>query len=418
MKILWIVNTIFPIPSKELGLPEPVVGGWMYGLAKQVSETLGVELAVATTSVFTEVKKIDKHGIKYYILPCNNNTKYEPKLENYWTEVCNEFQPDVVHIHGTEFAHGLACLRKLPNIKYVVSIQGLVGVYAKYYYAGIGFNDIIRSVTLRDFVRMDMIWQQKIKFQRRGKLESEYLKKANHVIGRTQWDKSHVMIFNPRVSYHFCNESLRNRFYESEKWSLGNCNKHTIFLSQAGYPIKGLHQIIKSVNLLKDEFPQIKIRIAGQNIFKDRTFFEKLKMSGYAKYIKSLLNKYNLNSYFEFTGQLNESGIIKEFLNSNIFICPSSIENSPNSIGEAQILGVPCVASFVGGIPDMIKHDVDGLIYRFEEYEMLASHIKNVFLDDILTNRLSSNSIKTAERRHNVYRNCERTVEIYKQILI
>ena len=54
---------------------------------------------------------------------------------------------------------------------------------------------------------------------------------------------------------------------------------------------------------------------------------------------------------------------------------PSSIENSPNSLGEAQLLGVPCIASDVGGVTDMIPNKECGIIYRFEEVELLAKHI-------------------------------------------
>lgn len=48
MNILWITNTIFPEPSRVLGLPEPVFGGWIYDLAMKVASSPGVRLAVAT----------------------------------------------------------------------------------------------------------------------------------------------------------------------------------------------------------------------------------------------------------------------------------------------------------------------------------------------------------------------------------
>lgn len=63
--------------------------------------------------------------------------------------------------------------------------------------------------------------------------------------------------------------------------------------------------------------------------------------------------------------------MVKRYLLSNVFICPSTIENSPNSLCEAQLLGVPHIASYVGGTADLMKGNEECL-YRFEETEMLA----------------------------------------------
>lgn len=416
MKILWIVNTIFPAPSKELGLPQPVVGGWMYGLAEQLNKTPGVELAVATAAPFTEVKQIAKNGIKYYILPSKDITKYDSKLEGYWDEICKEIQPDVTHIHGTEFAHGLACMRKLTHLNYLVSIQGLISVIAKYYYAGMTFSDILKNITFRDLMCMDTIWQQKQKFEVRGQFEKEYISKTKHIIGRTNWDYAHTKFINSRANYHFCNESLREGFYTADKWSLDHCEKYTIFLSQAGYPIKGLHQVIRAVSLLKNEFPNIKVRIGGGNIVKNDTFKDKIRLSGYGKFIKRLLKKHKLEQNFEFLGSLDENQMISEYHKAHVFICPSSIENSPNSLGEAQLLGVPVIASYVGGVPDMVSDGNTGLLYQFEEIEMLVISIRRIFKGTSSILHLSENEIEEANIRHNKKINIESLLNIYSRI--
>jgi glycosyltransferase involved in cell wall biosynthesis len=417
MKILWIVNTLFPAPSKALGLPEPVVGGWMYGLAIQVSKTIGVELAVATSGVFTEVKKIDRQGIKYYILPCNNNTKYDPKLEEYWTEVCNEFQPDVVHIHGTEYTHGLACLRKLPHLNYVVSIQGLVSVIERYYFAGMTFGEIFKSITFRDLVRWDTLWQQKRKFEVRGQFEKEYITKTKSVIGRTSWDYAHTKAINSNVNYHFCNESLRDGFYSAAKWTYEKCEPNTIFLSQAGYPIKGLHQVLKALITVKKTYPNVRIKVGGNNIIKTLSLKDKIRLTGYGKYIKRLISNNALEKNILFLGTLTEEEIIKEYLSANLFICPSSIENSPNSLGEAQILGVPLIAAYVGGIPDMVDDGKTGFLYRFEETNTLALLIERIFSMSIAKlNLLSIKEQEVAMKRHDPNFNKKQTIEIYKNV--
>ena len=69
MKILWITNTIFPEPSKALGVSEPVGGGWMYGLANKIATTENIQLAVAATYTGSELKIFHIDGVTYYLLP-------------------------------------------------------------------------------------------------------------------------------------------------------------------------------------------------------------------------------------------------------------------------------------------------------------------------------------------------------------
>ena len=417
MKVLWIVNTIFPALSEAIGQRNPVVGGWMYGLAEQVSREQGIELAVATTYSGSELYEKTIDGIHYFLLPSKKLTKYDVLLESYWLQVYNQFSANIVHIHGTELTHGLACMSKLPNLNYVISIQGLTSVIARYYYSVISIYDIIRNITFRDIVRFDSIFQQKKKFEKRGKYEKEYILRAKYVIGRTSWDKAHTRSINSNIKYQFCNESLRSGFYEAEKWSLEKCNRYTIFLSQAGYPIKGLHNVIKSVSLLKNEFPDIKVRVGGTNITTSKSFKDKIKISGYGKYIKKLILKKSLQENIVFLGSLSEEEMIREYQKANVFVCPSSIENSPNSLGEAQLLGTPVIASYVGGVPDMVIHNETGMLYRFEEVEMLADNIRTVFSEPNFSIYISEKAITVASLRHNRDTILKKTKLIYSEIL-
>ena len=416
MKILWIVNIIFPAPSKVLGLTLPVVGGWMYAMSEKLSITQNHQLAVACVYSGSQLKSIKIDNIIYFLLPCKDKSKYDKKLESAWQQVNHDFSPDIVHIHGTEYAHGLSCMRKLPHLNYVVSIQGLKTVYHRYYYGGISYLDIIKNLTLRDFIKRDSLFQQKQKFKKHSILEKEYLQRTKNIIGRTDWDYAHSKVINPKANYHFCNESLRGSFYTSKKWSLETCSTHSIFLSQAAYPIKGLHQVIKAVAHLKYSFPNIKVRVGGNNIIKKTTFIDKFRRSGYGNYINSLLKQYNLQENVIFLGRLTEKEMITEYLKAHVFVCPSIIENSPNSLGEAQILGVPTISSYVGGISEMTENGDAGLLYRFEEIEMLSNCISQIFNIDSLAIELSKKGIKIAEFRHDRDINVETINNIYTHV--
>lgn len=413
MKVLWITNILFPEVASMLQGPGELrsSGGWMLGAANALIESGEISLVVASVSPL--VRKLTKfHGEKivYYVIPNGKgNLKENPEYGFYWQTIKNDENPDVVHIYGTECSHGHAYMKACSTDNVVISIQGLKSAYCYYYY-GITKLEVCLNITLRDILRGTMFKGQRA-FKRSSRYEVDMIRMSKHIIGRTSWDRARVWAINPDAEYHFCNETLRKEFYDGSLWEYDRCCKHTIFLSQAGYPIKGLHQLIKAMPLILRHYPDAKIRIAGTDVTKSNTLKNWIHFTGYGLYIKRLIKRNKLQGNIFFTGNLNAEEMKQEYLNCNVFLCPSSIENSPNSLGEAQILGVPCVASYVGGVPEMMKGNENNL-YRFEEVEMLAEKICRVF--DDADNQPSMQS--QAAERHSRAINVARQLEIYHKI--
>ncbi|MBP1625725.1 MAG: glycosyl transferase group 1 [Holophagaceae bacterium] len=408
MRVLWVVNTIFPDLAIQLGMPPPVLGGWMYGLASDITASGQVKLAVATGYPGRKRIALSLKGIDYFLTPSS-----QPQA---WRAVAEEFRPDLIHIHGTEFGHGMGLMQARPDLKYAVSIQGLVSVCHRYYTAGMTWWDLVSNVTLRDILRMDTLLHGRHSFYKRGLREKEYLRRASAVIGRTDWDRSHLSAINPKAHYFFCQESLRDEFYTGPHWSLDRCRRHSIFLSQGAYPLKGLHQVIKAIALLKTEFPDILIEVAGPDITADNTLRTRLRRSGYGKYVHRLIDRLGLERHIRFLGPLAAEPMKQAYTRAHLFVCPSSIENSPNSLGEAQILGVPTIASFVGGTPSMAGSRSRTIFYPFAEFEMLAHYIRKLFLDDVLAQNISKENIQSAHERHDRSRNLSDMVAIYRHL--
>jgi glycosyltransferase involved in cell wall biosynthesis len=84
----------------------------------------------------------------------------------------------------------------------------------------------------------------------------------------------------------------------------------------------------------------------------------------------------------------------------HVALIPSTIENAPNSLAEAMLLGTPCVASFVGGNADMLDGGRCGLMYAYDDAVMLAHAIDRIFASDELARNLSSAARETALARH------------------
>lgn len=415
MNILWITNITFPEAIARIKGDTEFTssGGWMIGASEALVHNEDVNLTVASLSCdVDELTFIKGDYLSFFLLPYGKgNLKYNKEYESYWKVVNNKVRPDIVHIHGTEYSHGLAYVNACGAKHVVVSIQGLVSVVSDYYFHGLSFLDIISNISLLDIVQGSLICE-KNQMKKRGKMEKAFIQKVNHVIGRTDWDKAHVWEINQDAKYHFCNEILRNEFYEGPYWQYNKCKRHTIFLSQASYPIKGLHQLLKAMPLILKEYPDTKIRISGHDITKSLQIKGLIpSVSGYGKFIRKLIHALKLSENIEFIGCLDAIGMKQEYLNCNVFVCPSSIENSPNSLGEAQILGTPCVCSYVGGVPNMMQGDETHL-YRFEEYPMLA----NIICDVFRSRDFPSHMREVARKRHDKNTNTRTLTEIYCEI--
>jgi glycosyltransferase involved in cell wall biosynthesis len=410
MRVLWITTSPFPEVSDELKLKNKAKG-WVISASNSLLEqNRDLELGVVSFYKGNEFKKLVLNQVTHYLLP----TKFRSNIDGkeYWQQIKSTFNPDVIHIHGSEYFHSYSFVKACGPEKVVLSIQGLVSVYERYYYGGISNNDLIKYTTLRDLVRKDTFFSKRRNMRKRGNYERLLIQNINHIIGRTSWDRDHTWAINPKATYHFCNETLRPSFYKNQ-WSVQDCTKYSIFVSQAQYPIKGFHQLIKALSIVVKHYPETKVYVAGTNYFSNRG----IRINGYGNLINSLLKKQNLSGHVEFTGFLSEEAMCRRFLDSHISVCASAIENSPNSVGEAQLLGVPCLASYVGGVADMIEHGKNGLLHRFEEAEMLASNICRIFEDDELALKISENARVAAAKRHDGTRNASDLYQIYRKMI-
>ena len=415
MKILWITNILFPEPLAYLtGCGEiKGGGGWMTASADFLAHSESISLIIATVSpIVNSLTEVQGKRIKYYVLPYGRGNKYyNPDYEHFFQLIQRKENPDVVHIHGTEFTHGLAYVNACGNKNVVVSIQGMKSVISDYYCAGISLKERLQNITIRDILKGGIGHEAK-EFAKQGQCEIELIRKVKHVIGRTDWDRAHTWAYNNNIIYHHCDETLRAEFYTSRKWDYNHCQKHSIFLSQAWYPLKGAHQVLKATAFLLEKYPDLEICIAGDDVTQYANFMGLIHYTTYARYFIRLINSCQLKNKVKFLGSLSTQEMIDEYLKCNVFICPSSIENSPNSLGEAQVLGTPCIASYAGGIPTMMK-GLEKYLYRFDDVTALSYLIDSIFT-------LESNyegNICDATLRHNALRNNSELLNIYQSVI-
>ena len=411
MKVLWITNVALPDVCKDLNVRVSPFGGWLTGY---LNEILNNVTCLVSVFPFSKTIKGSLGNITYYGFKSKGNKK---ELLNYFSDIIDKEKPDVIHIFGTEYTHSNLMMKASKELgmlrNTVVSIQGLVSVYAKHYFAYLP-RKVIYGFTFKEVLKRNNVKLSAEKFKEQGILEVETLKEVKNVIGRTDWDEACVKQINPNINYYFCNESLRESFYDKE-WSLENCEKHSVFVSQASYPIKGFHLMLEGFKEIVKKYPDAKLYTTGKNPLTIKGM-DKLKQSLYSKYLGKLIKKYKLENNVEFLGFLSEEKMAERFLKSNVFVSPSSIENSPNSVGEAMLLGVPTVSSDVGGVKNMLTHGKDGFIYPADEPYMIEYYVSKIFENSDLAKEISKSAKEHAEYTHNRFLNGKTLMEIYNNI--
>lgn len=440
VKILWLCNIMIPAIAEEFGLPYSNREGWLTGIyervyadAKEGKEAQGRETEIGICFPMEEIPdciadrcygragfRLRRTGAACYAFreALSSPERYEEGMEERFREILEDFQPDMVHIFGTEFPHALAMVRAFGRPeRTLVGIQGLCFACAEAYLADLP-PYVVKRRTFRDRVRKDSILQQQEKFRIRAEREKETLRGVLHITGRTDFDRTETGNVNPGAKYHFMNETMRTPFYKG-RWegaAKGKAPSYGIFVSQGDYPLKGFHYVLQALPEALKEYPEAYVMVAGNSVMGNRTWKERLKLSSYGKYLLELINDAGLTRHVRVLGKLSAEEMREAFLQAGMFVCPSSLENSPNSMGEAMLLGTPVVAARTGGIPSMICDGREGLLFERGNVKELAACIKRVWQEPEETARRAEYARERAFLAHDGDRNYKRLLAIYREI--
>ena len=386
-------------------------------MASRLKKIENVELAIACKT--EKANQFDQviDGIRYFSLGYDNKTKLN-ELESTCTDIINKFQPDIVQVEGTEFLHAKAMLnvgngKKIPT---VVSLQGILNGQYQYQCGQLQIDDMMFSRSLKNFFTAWILHLRKTRwFKPRMKTERETISKANYLIGRTTWDRAHAYKLNPEARYFTCSRILRPPFYE-KTWDINQIEKHTLYVGNGYYALKGLQYVIEALPQLIREYREIKVYVAGVKPFTEndkRPFYKK----GFGNYLEKRIKDLGVSDHVIFTGPLQAEEVAERLSKVHAYVLCSAIENSPNTLGEAMCIGTPCVASYVGGVPDMATDGESALFYRNDDPALLAWNIKRIFDNDDLALKLSANGRKQAHITHDADTNAQTLYSIYQEIL-
>lgn len=415
MRILWITATAGNYQSPHSCGGGYNGGGWISSMQNELAKCDDIKLGIAFCRN-GEPAKVEQDGVFYYPIPHHTKSKKDkildlfklndatrdevlwPYYEHKFKEVIEDFKPDVIHIFGSELYHGLAA-RVAGNIPMVLHIQGLLSLYI-YILLPPGFSR-------REYIMSGNGLQGKFHhlqylayWKRSVYREKAILNTVPYVIGRTEWDRQAMAVLNPKAKYYYGGEILRDVFYEARERQIPNVPTITTTISFPTY--KGYDVILKVANILKNELHlNFQWNVYG-NI--DPDFME--------KHIGLSHQDLNIN----LCGVASAETLRDVLLSSTMYFHSSYIENSPNSVGEAQMVGVPVVASRVGGTDSMVEHGKTGFLYPVTDPYIAAYYIKRLIDNKEENMAIGIKAREIALVRHDKRQIVKELLDVYEQI--
>ena len=407
IKVLWLSGAHFNNEKPN------ATGTWMHAMAHELLNTGRVELYNITQTTTNNPKREDYFSINQWAIPANKlNRKGLPSksIVKYIQQVVSEIKPDIIHVWGTENYWGLLTARKLITGRVLLEIQGLKYETKRYFYAGLTIQELISTLGIREILKpSDSVFSMRRSFKDWGKLEKEIIRNHNLITTQSNWVRSHVREINGSATLFKTKMVLRDEFIHTKRWSLDDCFPFTVFTTFSSIvSYKGLHVLIKAIGVLKKEFPNIKLTIAGS------TGRKGILEYGYFKWIKRAILKLNIPENIHWVGALNASEIVDYLQKSNVAVVPSFIESYCMALDEALHVGTPTAASFAGAMPELGVHKETVYYYQSNDHIMLADAIRSFFIDKDFAEKVSINAYNS--KRLSVSK-ADIQLDIYTEVL-
>ena len=391
-------------------------GGWLASLKKEIIKCSDVTLGIAFCKEHC-FQKVVQDNISYYVVPNYHKSRKDKYLdfihikdvtrdeiqwshyENQLKMVIDDFKPDVIEIFGSEFYFSLAA-RVSKHIPTVLHFQGILSLYI-YIFLPPGISKWQYIMSGKGLRGKYNNFQYLAYWQRSAYREKVVLKAVPHVIGRTDWDKQAIAVLNPNAKYHYGGEILRDVFYENKERTIPS--KITISSTISFPTYKGYDVILKVANILKNELHLDFVWNVYGNINPD--FMEKqvgLRHEGVD---------------VRLCGVASPTQLRDALLESTMYFHPSYTENSPNSVCEAQILGVPVVASRVGGTDSLVEHGKTGFLYPVTDPYIAAYYIMYLVDNPDVNIAIGKAAKQVATARHDKKKIVNELMETYQEMI-
>lgn len=417
LRVLWLTPVPFPVVTGDASMRG---GGWMEGWRWALeAHSPDVELAVLSPSSLSHEPKT-VGNTTYYSLPWPYASKYsqvrrrwmhQPSAQDYelgrraYQAVCAAYRPDIVHVHGSESRLGRYSGDS--EVPVLISLQGVATVIQRFMFAGVGWVEVVADLGRPHFYKGQGYLHDYLEMRSRATTEMGTLRRCKYILGNTEWDHAVASTLCPSATYYHADRAMRREFYNGQ-WKPVAGSDQTLYCTGSAVSFKGLEMLVEALSLLRRTgFPHLRARVAGS------------VEDGYSWHaLRRLSKRLNVNDAVEWLGALDARDIVTELERATVFVQPSHIENESNTVIEAMLVGAPCVAARVGGIPSILRDGFDGLLYHDRDPYALVGAIRRLLVDGNLASSLAASGREAAHRRHDPASVANQLVDTYRDVVV
>lgn len=346
------------------------------------------------------VDEIDMNtGSKFEAL----NVIYSKKNKALMEKALEEFKPDIVHINNFQRQLSASIIdavkeKDIPLIMTAHDLNPICPASIMLYNGEVcedcitkGYTSCIKKKCIKNSMLKSVL----------GYIEKKYYDlhkmfcKVDCIISPSKFNKNQLLKGKLKcnditVIHNFVNET------EKTDYTLGDCAFYFGRLSRE----KGILNLVEAIN----NVPGAKLMIAGDGPEKEN--------------IQTYIKEHKLENRITLLGYLNQNDIRENIRKCRFVTVPSiCFENCPYSILEATEIGKPIIGSKIGGIPELVKDDVNGYTYTYDCVEDLTDKLRILFENDEKVNEFSNNSKKLYKENYSAEAYYNKLMAVYNKYI-
>ena len=349
------------MPNFGLAGAERMCENLIYGLLAYKQSVFVISL-YDFHSIITD--RLERNGVKIYYL--KKKQGFDLSIFRKISQVLKMEKPDIIHTHRytMEYVIPIASLMKIPvkiHTIHTIASKEQNAMQRKLSYVFFHFQRVI-PISLSPEIQKTVMKEYRIK-----SCDTPII--FNGIdLNQFKTKKNYDLIGKVRIHH------------------IGRCTE-----------IKNHLLMIEAAEVLRNENIDFEMCFTGENDFP------------YGVKAKQVVIQKRLNDYVRFLGP---SDAINEVLqNADIFILPSIYEGIPITLIEAMASGLPIIASSVGGIVDMLTHEIDAILINPNVNELVDS-IKLLIADLELRKKIGENAYERS-RAFSLQQMTENYLSIY-----
>jgi len=323
------------------------------------------------------------------------NAKFQYACLKRVPELVKKESIDVIHSHTAHMPDLLLTFRKL-NAPTVTTIHSTIKLQRK------GTRASTASFLNTEFSeKMSYMLYPLLRLS-----EEFYFSGKKNYITVSNWMKNYLEqeynLKGVRVIYNAVDTDFFRKRTDFKHIDLNEYNKPIVFYCGRLIGLKGIGVLIESMPDVLSEHKDVLFLFAGRG---NQAYYEKL--------LRNL--KIPLKNY-KFLGHVDYDRLVEYYSISNVFVLPSFHENLPTSVLEAMACELPCIATNVGGVPEIVQNNVNGLLIPPGDVKQLSNKINHLLNNQEECRTMGKKARETVVKRFSWKNNIKRIVDLYESL--